>query len=112
MPYVNSFNCCGRLASAPSLGGEKGDRAKFIIALNKPGAPKPAYIDCILWGPGARIFTSVSGQGDEVFLSGELETSTYVDDRGSWHKSVCLRVEQYALLGRSGGSRRALVPPV
>lgn len=112
MSYLNQFVCCGRLASEPQLETEKTERAKFVVALNKPGVGRPYYIECIIWGPKANLIKQAARKGDEILLTGELETNSYRDARQSWHKSTVLRVEKYSILGGKLGTVQQLKPPL
>jgi len=112
VPYINQFNCCGRLTGSPKLEPEKKERVNFTIALNKPGR-RAYYIDCVVWGPRAKILAAAGNKGDQLFLSGEIETNTYQDERGSWHRGVVLRVEDFSILrGESPAPVQKLKPPI
>lgn len=113
MPYVNQFTCCGRIAHTPKLEQGNHERVNFVVALNKPGLDRPYYMDCVIWGNIAKPFSEVAQLGEEIFLVGEIETSKYVDGKGSWHKGVVLRVEKYTLLGGGRAPLSAkLKPPI
>lgn len=102
MSYVNNYQCCGRLVAEPRLDRTgRAPRVNFTLALNKPGAPHPFYIDCVAWGERALHLADSCSRGTEVNLSGELETSTFCDARGSWHKATCLVIERFSVISSS-----------
>lgn len=118
MPYVNNYQCCGNLVADPKLEEYKGSPyATFIVALNKPGAKKPSYIDCIAWAETALRVLEYCGRGTEVFLSGELETNSFVDAKGLHRKSTSLRIEKFSVVSRikvsiPGAIKKPELPPL
>lgn len=111
MSYVNNYQCCGNLTSEPALSEHGGQPyTKFVLALNKPGQKKPTYVDCIAWGDLSLRIVDHCTRGTEVFLSGELETSNYVDARGSHHKSTSLRIEKFSISKRGRGEAEVALP--
>lgn len=97
MAYVNNYQCCGRVTKEPQIDPSGSFRIKFTIALNRPGQQRAFYIDCVGWGGIAERLAEAIQRGTEIFVSGEIETSSFQDGRGSWHKATSLRVEKYSI---------------
>jgi len=98
MAYVNNYQCCGNLVRDPEPKHHaNGDYVKFVVALNRPGRDKPFYIDCIAWNDTGQKIVDLCRQGTEVYLCGEIETSNYIDQRGSHHKGFSLKVEKFSI---------------
>lgn len=97
MAYVNNYQCCGNLVASPLLQDHNGTPyAKFTVALNKPGAKRPVYVDCIAWGRVGSQIGDHCSKGSEVYVSGEVETDNFTDSRGSRHRSTYLKVEKFS----------------
>ena len=118
MSYVNNYQCCGNLVADPKLSEHSGSPyATFIVALNKPGAKKPSYVDCIAWAEVALRIADHCFRGTEVFLSGEIETGHYVDTKGSHHKSTSFRIEKFSVVSKGkavnpGAIKKPEFPPL
>ena len=118
MLYVNNYQGAGYITRDVQLDQLEGgaSRARFTLALNRPGAKAPFYIDCIAWGGLALSLTDRGRKGVGIFVSGELETSSFQDERGSWHKSTVLRIEKYSILQNPREDKEATLkkpsPPV
>jgi single-stranded DNA-binding protein len=118
MPYVNNYQCCGHVVADPKPGEHNsGAYATFLVALNKPGAKRPVYVECIAWAESALRVLDHCHKGTEVFLYGELETSNYVDSKGSHRKSTTLRVEKFSVIHKEkdraiGAIKRPVLPPL
>lgn len=99
MSYVNNYQCCGYLAKEPEVKYDEEGRPRtlFVVALNNPRRKAASYVDCILWGDAGIRFAEMCSKGAEVYLQGEIETSTFTDGLGSRHKATCLVVEKWSL---------------
>lgn len=96
--YVNNYQCCGNLVAAPVLREHNGSPyAKFTVALNKPKQDRPIYIDCIAWSNIGATIAEYCEKGQEVYLSGEIDVSSYVDSNGVTRKSVSLKVREFSM---------------
>jgi len=113
MAYVNNAQLCGFIVGNGELAEYGGTPClKFLLALNKPGAKKASYINCVAWGETALRLVDYCLKGVEIFVGGELETSAFVDSRGSNHKSTSLRIEKFSIVqGPKGASVEKPIPP-
>ncbi len=99
--YINNFQCCGNLVADPDLRDHNGNPyAKFTLALNKPKQERPIYVDCIAWGSTGAGIAEYCRKGQEVYLCGEIDVSSYVDGNGVTRKSISLKVREFSV-GRS-----------
>lgn len=100
MPYyVNTATIGGYLVGSPDL-KEIGDGkvvSNFLVALNRPGKSRPDYISCVAWQDRARSVHAYAKKGQEITVTGELETSTWEDRHGTKHTTTKLIVERFCL---------------
>lgn len=95
--YLNKYQCCGNLVRDPELIQDGATRAKFVVALNNPRKKHPTYVSCVIWGDRAFHFFDNVRKGMSVILTGELETSTFTDERGSYHRATTLVVDTFSV---------------
>lgn len=106
--YINSFQGCGNLVADPELHYyETTPYTKFTLALNKPRADRPIYIDCIAWGKAGEIIVEYYRKGQEMYASGELDIRSYSDREGITRKSITLKIKEF-----SGGRTPASGPVI
>ena len=53
------------------------------------------FIDACLWGTPAERFVSLVHKGDVVQITGRLQTRTYQDANGSYHKRTEILVDKW-----------------
>ncbi len=95
--YVNNYQCCGNLVANPDLKDYRGTPyAKFTVALNKPKAERPIYISCIAWGNVGSTIAEYCSKGQEIYLCGEIEISSYTDKQGVARQSTSLKVREFS----------------
>ncbi len=102
--YINNFSCCGNLVADPDLRDHNGNPyVKFTVALNKPKQERPIYIDCVGWGRVGTGIGEYCRKGQEVYLCGEIDVNSYVDNNGITRKAISLKVKEFSI-GRSARS--------
>ena len=101
--YANSCSFVGRLVANPQLDQSRisNPRVTFALALNKPGKTQAMYLNCVAWGAKAMALAEHYQKGQILFVSGEMDLSSYTDYAGVKRKSVSLQVEKF-----SGGDRK------
>lgn len=113
--YMNSVNIGGYLVSKPD-GTPTRDglpRVKFVVALNHPKKTTPEYIRCVAWGERAIAITKYASKGQEILVTGELETSTWKDRHRTQHTTTEIVVSKFNLGNkpRSKPDEAVLVSP-
>ena len=96
--YINNLQICGNLVADPDLRDHNGNPyAKFTVALNKPKQERPIYIDCIAWNNVGASIAEYCRKGQEVYLCGEIDVSSYIDSNGITRKSISLKVREFSV---------------
>lgn len=87
---LNTVALHGRLTAAPELKHTPNDIAvtSFSLAVNSGYGDKQkvAFIDCVAWRSTAEFICKYFVKGQEMGLSGTLQTRTYEDRHGSNRK--------------------------
>lgn len=93
---MNNVVMAGRFVSDPEVKtvGEDRKVCNFTLAVprpykNKEGRHDADFIDCVLWGKPAENTAAFCKKGDNVIVSGRLETELYEKD-GQTRKNVQL----------------------
>lgn len=100
MPYyVNTATIGGYLVGEPELKytGSGKPVTNFTVALNRPGKERPDYISCVAWGDRAQTISAYGKKGQEISVTGELESSTWKDRHGTNHTTTKVVVERFNL---------------
>ena len=71
------------------------------IIKQKRGAYPADFIDCVLWGAPAESFHTLTAKGDNLQVTGRLQTRTYKDKKEVTHKVTELQVDKWYLVGVS-----------
>jgi len=87
---MNSVNLVGRLARDPDLRYTPNGTAvcSFVLAVRNPfrldddGNPTADFINCVVWQKPAEMFADGHRKGDQVAVSGRLQTRSYENDDG------------------------------
>jgi len=97
--YVNTCVIGGNLVKKPDLREtQRGEYvANFIVALNRPYRESPDYIECVAWRDVAKSLCAHSCKGQQITVTGELETQNWKDIKGTIHKSTRVVVDKYSL---------------
>lgn len=85
---MNSVNLVGRLARDPDLRYTPNGTAvcSFVLAVRNPfrldddGNPTADFINCVVWQKPAEMFADGHRKGDQVAVSGRLQTRSYEND--------------------------------
>jgi single-strand DNA-binding protein len=117
--YLNTVTVGGYLVRDPDGSPTKDGlpRTKFVIALNNPAKKKPEYIKCVAWGERAATIARYASRGQEIIVSGELETTTWTDRHKMNHTTTEIVVEKFNLGKRpsarpEGAAVRMPAPPI
>lgn len=104
--YLNNVTVGGYLVRDPDGSTTKDGmpRTKFVVALNNPAKKKPEYVRCVAWGERAGTIARYAMKGQEIIVSGELETTTWLDRNDMKHTTTEIVVEKFNL-GRRPGVR-------
>lgn len=100
--YMNNVVIGGYLASKPDGAPTKDGlpRVKFVVALNHPNKTAPEYIRCVAWGERATTIVKYASKGQEILITGELETSTWEDRNRMKHTTTEIVVSKFNLGNR------------
>lgn len=87
---MNSVNLVGRLARDPELRYTPNGTAvcSFVLAVRNPfrldddGNPTADFINCVVWQKPAEMFAEGHQKGDQVAVSGRLQTRSYENNDG------------------------------
>lgn len=107
---MNVVTLTGRLTSDPKVReGEKTKVASFRLAVQRPFSKDEAdFISCKAFGKSAEFLENYKHQGDEIAVSGRLETGSYKNREGNTVYTtdvICDRVE--STYGAKGGNAEA-----
>lgn len=100
MPYyVNTATIGGYLVGDPELkyAGSGKPVTNFTVALNKPGRDRPDYISCVAWGDQAQAISMYGKRGQEISVTGDLESNTWKDKHGTNHTTTKVVVGRFNL---------------
>lgn len=95
---MNVVTLIGRLASDPVIReGEKTVMASFRLAVTRPfDKDKADFIQCKAFGKSAEFLGDYKSKGDEIAVSGRIETGSYPKKDGTMAYTteiICDRVE-------------------
>lgn len=69
----------------------------FMVALNEPGKKEASYITCVAWKDTAVNVQKYAKKGQEITVTGRLETSNWKDQKGTQHATTKIVVEKFCL---------------
>ncbi|MBD3260781.1 MAG: single-stranded DNA-binding protein [Candidatus Altiarchaeales archaeon] len=97
--YVNSCVIGGYLVKRPDLKETQGGDpvCNFKVALNPPHRDEADYIDCVAWREAARSLHAYADKGQQITVTGEIETQNWKDRKGTIHKSTRVVVGKFSL---------------
>lgn len=106
---LNTVALHGRYAAAPELKYSPNDIAvaSFSLAVNSGHGDKQkvAFIDCVAWRSTAEFICKYFAKGQEMGLSGTLQTHTYEDRNGSNRKVTEVIARQVDFCGQKAGGK-------
>lgn len=111
--YVNTATVGGYLVADPELRrtGSGREVANLVVALNRPHKERPDYITCVAWGDRASALCAYAKRGQEITITGELETSTWADRKGTKHTTTQVIVERFCLGAKPKASEASVKKP-
>lgn len=106
---MNTICINGRLTNDPIFKELQDNNAVCTIFLANNvyfgSNEKTNFLKVTAWGAQARILAEHAKTGSELFVTGRLDQSTWVDQNGSTHYDVTIMVERFNF-----GSKPAAVP--
>lgn len=95
----------GRLTESPNLKTTTSGKSvlSFCIAVPRAyqqgGERKTDFLDCVAWEKRAEFISRNFGKGEEIIITGELQTRSYEDNNGNKRKAVEIVVEKAEFSG-------------
>ena len=93
---MNNITLFGRLTGEPELRStDNGTKyAKFLLAVDRRTKEKTTdFIDCIAWSKLSEIIAQYVHKGNQLSLSGSLETSSY-EKNGEKRKAYVVNIKE------------------
>lgn len=105
---MNSVNITGRLARAPELKYTQSGKAVCTsrVAIDEGKDKDPTWVDVVTWDKTAEMLAQYMGQGDEIGVTGRLQSRQWETQEGgkrSVVEVVAQRVDFLRKKGESGG---------
>lgn len=99
---MNNISLFGRLTAEPELKSSGENKyIRFCIAVDRRSKEKKTdFIDCIVWNRLAEIMSTYVHKGNQITITGSLETSTY-DKNGETRKSYVVRVNEFDFVSKA-----------
>ena len=97
---MNNINLFGRLTAEPDIKNTKENKyVKFCLAVDRKSKDKVTdFIDCIAWNKLAEIITKYCHKGNQLSVTGSLQTSSY-ESNGEKRKGYEVLVTTIDLVG-------------
>ncbi|WPH48389.1 single-stranded DNA-binding protein (plasmid) [Enterococcus faecalis] len=99
------LNAIGRLTKEVDLRTTSSGRSvtNFTLACkrkrpDKDGNAQTTFIQCVLWGKPAQVFTKYVQKGTLIAVTGELQTRSYDNQEGITHYVTELVIENFEFL--------------
>jgi len=98
----NQVNLAGYLTKDPqarSVGAKNTTLCTFSLAVQIDKKKDTMFIDCIAWGKAGETIVKYLNKGSNMFVSGELETSSWTDKETQQKRSkMQLNVRNFQFL--------------
>lgn len=110
MASINNITLLGRLTAGldPRQTPSGKTVASFTLAVDGPGRDAAAsFIDCVAWGAAAETIAKYTGKGDQLAVTGYVETRTYTDKNNNKRKSTTVVVRDFMFTGGKAGSKQS-----
>lgn len=108
---LNSVILVGRLTAEPEVKEIKEDSmvARFTLAVNRKyknseGVYEADFIRCNAWNQLAELIKKYTKKGDQIGVEGELQSSSYVDEKEVTRYVTDVRVNNITFLGSKKAS--------
>lgn len=117
---MNSITIIGRITKEPELKYTQNNKkfVSFCVAVPKSnGKNETSFIDCIVWEQSAEFLCRNVHKGNQIGITGSLETRQYTDNQGVNRKVSEIQVRNIDLIfGRNQTAEPAIpqnapVPP-
>lgn len=102
---MNRTVLIGRLTKDVDLRYTQSNRAvaNFTLAVQRPysnanGEKETDFFDCVCWGKAGETFSNHVKKGNQIAVSGNLQTRTYQANDGTKRKVVELNVGEFTFL--------------
>lgn len=108
---MNNISLFGRLTAEPELktSGEN-KYIRFCVAVDRRTKDKKTdFIDCIVWNKLAEVMSKYVHKGNQITITGSLETGSY-DKNGETRKTFVVRVNEFDFVGSSKESQTQPAP--
>jgi len=102
---MNNVCINGRLTGEPifkNLGNDNAVATLFIA--NTVSSKKVNFLKATAWGKQAKIIAEHARKGMELFITGRLEQSSYINSKGDTVYDVSITVENFNFGKRPSGS--------
>ena len=109
MASINNITLLGRLTAGldPRQTQSGKTVASFTLAVDGPGRDAAAsFIDCVAWGAAAETIAKYTGKGDQLAVTGHVETRAYTDKNNNKRKSTTVVVRDFMFTsGKAAGTQ-------
>lgn len=110
MASINNITLLGRLTAGldPRQTSSGKTVASFTLAIDGPGRDAAvSFIDCVAWGAAAETIAKYTGKGDQLAVTGYVETRTYTDKNNNKRKSTTVVVCDFMFTGGKTSSKQS-----
>lgn len=105
---MNNISIIGRITKEPELKYTQNNKkfVSFCVAVPKnTGKNETSFIDCIVWEQSAEFLCRNVHKGNQIGITGSLETRQYTDNQGNNRKVSEIQVRNIDLIfGQNGES--------
>jgi single-strand DNA-binding protein len=98
---MNSITIIGRITKEPELKYTQNNKkfVSFCVAVPKSnGKNETSFIDCIVWEQSAEFLCRNVHKGNQIGITGSLETRQYTDNQGNNRKVSEIQVRNIDLI--------------
>lgn len=110
---MNTISLMGRLTAEPELKQSSSGEAflPFCIAVDRRGAERMIdFIDCIAFKGTAEIMAKYCHKGDQIGISGSLQTKSYETQTGEKRKAYNVIVNSFDFGAKKASSENQPAP--
>ena len=111
---MNNISIIGRITKDPELKTTQNGKkfVSFCIAVQKSnGKNETSFIDCIVWEQSAEFLCRNVHKGNQIGITGSLETRSYTDNQGNNRKVCEIQVRNIDLIfGQNAPTTEPAIP--
>lgn len=110
MASINNITLLGRLTAGldPRQTSSGKTVASFTLAVDGPARDAAAsFIDCVAWGAAAETIAKYTSKGDQLAVTGYVETRAYTDKNNNKRKSTTVVVRDFMFTGGKASSKQS-----